>query len=167
MAQTPDTASQSGMPTSAIATGLVDFVLPPDQMPKALLEYVRTRACHRAAARRQPSDTSSTACTRSWPCCAPGRSTTSAGTRRGRFSGASSAGWDCITSRASATYVDFLRAHPAEADQLFKDLLIGVTSFFRDPAAFEELATKVLAALVKQEDAETPDSDLGARVCDG
>ena len=51
-------------------------------------------------------------------------------------------------------YVAYLRAHAAEADQLFKDLLIGVTSFFRDPPAFEELATMVLASLVAPRDAD-------------
>ena len=32
-----------------------------------------------------------------------------------------------------------LERQPEEADQLFKDLLIGVTQFFRDPEAFEAL----------------------------
>jgi signal transduction histidine kinase len=41
MAQAPETAAQPGMPTSVIATGLVDVVLPPDKMPQALLAYVR------------------------------------------------------------------------------------------------------------------------------
>src|SRR5574339_908190 len=53
-------------------------------------------------------------------------------------------------------YLEFLRSHPTEADQLFKDLLIGVTSFFRDPPAFDELATKVLAALVRERDQDAP-----------
>ena len=53
-------------------------------------------------------------------------------------------------------YVDYLRAQPSEVDRLFKDLLIGVTSFFRDPLAFEELATKVLAVLVKEKEADAP-----------
>ena len=53
-------------------------------------------------------------------------------------------------------YVDFLRAHPEEVDRLFKDLLIGVTRFFRDPSAFDELATRVLATLVKGRRADSP-----------
>jgi signal transduction histidine kinase len=47
MAQAPDTAAQPGMPTSVIATALVDVVLAPDKMPQALLTYVRN--AHRAA----------------------------------------------------------------------------------------------------------------------
>jgi two-component system CheB/CheR fusion protein len=46
MAQTPETASQPGMPTSVIGTGLVDVVVAPDEMPRALLAYVRNLPAH-------------------------------------------------------------------------------------------------------------------------
>jgi len=48
-----------------------------------------------------------------------------------------------------ATYVRFLQESPQEAELLFKELLIGVTSFFRDPAAWEQLKTEVIPALLK------------------
>ena len=41
MVQQPESADYDQMPESAIATGLVDFVLTPEQMPEALLNYVR------------------------------------------------------------------------------------------------------------------------------
>ena len=44
-------------------------------------------------------------------------------------------------------YVKYLQQTPAEVEALFRDLLIGVTSFFRDPEAFETLAREVLPAL--------------------
>ena len=40
-----------------------------------------------------------------------------------------------------AEYLDFLGSDPQEPELLAKDLLIGVTSFFRDPAAFEYLGS--------------------------
>src|SRR5665648_463985 len=40
IAQTPETAGYDSMPRSAIATGLVDYVLPPADMPKQLLDYM-------------------------------------------------------------------------------------------------------------------------------
>ncbi|HET6440195.1 MAG TPA: chemotaxis protein CheB [Anaeromyxobacter sp.] len=43
-----------------------------------------------------------------------------------------------------ANYVRVLRENPKEVDLLFKELLIGVTSFFRDPSAWEHLKTHVL-----------------------
>jgi two-component system CheB/CheR fusion protein len=46
------------------------------------------------------------------------------------------------------TYVTFLQENPQELSILFKELLIGVTSFFRDPAAWQQLAKKTLPALL-------------------
>ena len=43
MVQAPESAAYDGMPRSAIATGLVDYVLPPDKMPEQLIAYVATR----------------------------------------------------------------------------------------------------------------------------
>ncbi|MDQ8204725.1 chemotaxis protein CheB [Pelagicoccus sp. SDUM812003] len=48
-----------------------------------------------------------------------------------------------------ATYVSYLQENPQELDLLFKELLIGVTSFFRDPAAWETLRSKILPELIK------------------
>lgn len=45
-------------------------------------------------------------------------------------------------------YLRFVQANPHELDALFQELLIGVTSFFRDPQAFEILEQKVLPALL-------------------
>ena len=47
-----------------------------------------------------------------------------------------------------ADYVRFLRDNPQEAELLFKELLIGVTSFFRDPAVWEQLKSEVIPALL-------------------
>jgi two-component system CheB/CheR fusion protein len=47
-----------------------------------------------------------------------------------------------------ADYVSFLQANPQETDLLFKELLIGVTSFFRDPAAWAYLQENVLPGMI-------------------
>src|SRR5215471_17761667 len=47
-----------------------------------------------------------------------------------------------------AHYVRFLRENPREIEMLFKELLIGVTSFFRDPGAWEHLKKEVMPALL-------------------
>jgi two-component system CheB/CheR fusion protein len=49
-----------------------------------------------------------------------------------------------------ATYVRFLQENPQEVSLLFKELLIGVTNFFRDPAAWEKLKSEVFPALLKR-----------------
>jgi two-component system CheB/CheR fusion protein len=53
-------------------------------------------------------------------------------------------------------YVAFLRTHPNELLLLFDDLLIGVTSFFREPKTFEALAEKVFPELVKNRSSNEP-----------
>ncbi|MBM2847765.1 MAG: cheBR [Anaerolineales bacterium] len=47
-----------------------------------------------------------------------------------------------------ANYVRFLQENPQEVELLFRELLIGVTSFFRDPEAWEQLQAEVLPALL-------------------
>jgi chemotaxis methyl-accepting protein methylase len=47
-----------------------------------------------------------------------------------------------------AAYVHYLRENSQEVELLFKELLIGVTSFFRDPAAWEQLREDAIPALL-------------------
>ena len=47
-----------------------------------------------------------------------------------------------------ASYVRYLQENPAELDILFKELLIGVTNFFRDPAVWKELEENVIPSLI-------------------
>ena len=54
-----------------------------------------------------------------------------------------------------AEYVRFLRQNPQEIDLLFKELLIGVTSFFRDPAAWQYLLDTAVPALLARRGSET------------
>ena len=53
-------------------------------------------------------------------------------------------------------YLTLLRENPDEARQLLKDLLIGVTAFFRDPESFQVLQQQVLPKLVADRDSDTP-----------
>ena len=55
-----------------------------------------------------------------------------------------------------ATYVRLLQENPQELELLFKELLIGVTSFFRDPDAWEQLKAEVIPALLKDRPSSQP-----------
>jgi len=48
------------------------------------------------------------------------------------------------------SYVRFLQENPQEVDLLFRELLIGVTNFFRDPEAWEQLRTEALPAILSE-----------------
>ncbi|PSN15574.1 chemotaxis protein CheR [filamentous cyanobacterium CCT1] len=49
-------------------------------------------------------------------------------------------------------YIDYLEVHPNEFQQLFNTLLINVTSFFRDPTAWDTLRTDILPAILRTKD---------------
>ncbi len=49
-----------------------------------------------------------------------------------------------------AQYVEYLRKHPNELEALYNDMLIGVTSFFREPETFAALKETVFPELVKK-----------------
>ena len=71
--------------------------------------------------------------------CARRPRTISRSTSRARCCDGSSGAWRWPGSGDSVRYLDMLRQNPAELELLAKDLLINVTSFFRDPKAFELL----------------------------
>lgn len=62
-------------------------------------------------------------------------------------------------------YIGWYGSHPEELDLLFRDLLIGVTEFFRDPHAFEALAATVLQELVTTRMAEEGDIRIWVPGC--
>jgi len=53
-------------------------------------------------------------------------------------------------------YVRYLQDHPIEVTALYQDVLITVTSFFRDPEAFEALKTQVFPVIAKDRKPDTP-----------
>jgi two-component system CheB/CheR fusion protein len=53
-------------------------------------------------------------------------------------------------------YAQYLQAHPAEVQALYEEILIHVTSFFRDPEAFEQLKAEVFPAISQNKSANAP-----------
>jgi two-component system CheB/CheR fusion protein len=54
------------------------------------------------------------------------------------------------------TYCDYLQVHPEEFGQLFNTILINVTSFFRDPHAWEYVEKRVIPDILRAKDASDP-----------
>ncbi|RJQ62026.1 MAG: hypothetical protein C4530_05420, partial [Desulfobacteraceae bacterium] len=144
VAQSIDSARHSGMPRSAIETGLVDFILAPEKMAEELVRYYRHPGKIEKKKEEEAPDT----------------------LRKILLFLSNRAGHDFslykkstlirrIERRMSITqsqngseYLSYLHKNPKEAEALFQDLLIGVTSFFRDPEAFAFLKEKVLPELI-------------------
>ncbi len=158
LVQDPDDAAYDGMPRSAIEAGAADYILPARDMPAAMLRYAA-----RDYARN--GDTSATE--------AGGEDTEA---RAAQIVDAlrAATGEDFALYRSGTllrrvarrmaltgtddftTYLARLRNDAAEAGALAKDLLINVTSVFRDRAAFAFLAEQVLPSLVARHGDDQP-----------
>ena len=141
--QEPATAKYDGMPTSAVHSGLATYVLPVEKMPDVLMSYVKT--AHRKTASTTP--------------VAPvaendfGKILQLLRSRTGHdFSQYKKSTVGRRVERRMTVhgiegipaYAHYLREHPEEVQLLFKELLINVTSFFRDPDAFVAMKKDVL-----------------------
>ena len=147
VAQDPETAAYDGMPRSVIATGLVDYTLAPAAMPEQLLDYVsrafRAAAPPAGAAPRGPDPLLQVLHLlhhRSGHDFTHYKMNTLQRRVERRMA--------VRRAESMEDYLALLEQDVLEVDTLFRELLIGVTNFFRDAAAFETLATKALSHLV-------------------
>ncbi|HET7266697.1 MAG TPA: chemotaxis protein CheB [Oleiagrimonas sp.] len=144
-----DHEAKPGMPASAVATGLVDAVLPVEDMPRRLLAYQKQK--HKAASHKGSDGLRTDVGSQLQTICELllaetghdfsqyKRKTLTRRIQRRML----------VTQTANAEqYVEYLRDHPREHDLLFHECLIGVTEFFRDPAAFEVLETIAIPAML-------------------
>jgi two-component system CheB/CheR fusion protein len=157
MAQAPETAEYDAMPRSAIATHLVDHILPPPQMPQALLGYLGRATSAEPAEETATAEEDELHVINSILGLVAARTKNDfrcykKSTIRRRIE--RRMGLKRI--RSIPDYFQFLRDNSEEADALAKDMLISVTSFFREPEAFEEIRGRALAPLVQGRGSEEP-----------
>ncbi|HEY7185631.1 MAG TPA: chemotaxis protein CheB [Vicinamibacterales bacterium] len=157
MAQDPTTAGQAGMPASVIATGLVDFVLAPEKMPESLLGYIHHPYLHASGSPPEAADSRPVDGLHAIVGLLRSRSKIDfRGYKKGTLLRRIERRMGLQQITSVHRYLEFLKSTPREVDLLFKDLLIAVTAFFRDPHAWDELGAKVLAKLVAEDGYETP-----------
>ncbi len=149
--QDPSEAEFSMMPRSAIATGVADFVEPIERMTELIAEVARSKD----ALRRLKDDEAKDA-VRQILAFLHGRTGHDFSNYKRATVMRRIARRMQVTRRTSlAAYVEYLRENPEEAQDLFGDLLISVTAFFRDPAAFESLVEKALEPLIRNLDGDS------------
>jgi two-component system CheB/CheR fusion protein len=153
--QDSNTAEYPGMPASAIATGLADYVLPVEQMPEVLVKYVQHFSVNGggvvAAIDGAPDQLNQL--------LALLRTRTKVdfrGYRKKMLTRRLERRMGLTQFANVADYLAHLHDHPDEVKQLAHDLLISVTRFFRDPDAFRTLETEVIAPLIQAKDADAP-----------
>ena len=152
-----DHRAKFGMPQSATVGGFVDYVLPPHEMPARLLEYrdfKNNRTVHSLSETSQAGRANYLV-----TICAVLHS------RLGRDFGQYKANtlmrrvrrrMQVLHIEDPDEYIAQLRKLPNEPDLLFREILIGVTRFFRDAAMFDALAETALPELIANGGPEEP-----------
>lgn len=145
IARNPETTQFGSMPSNAIATGMVDFVLEPALMPNTIEDYVKHElevlldnsndhenltAIVALIKEKSPLDFTDY------------KQTTILRRIKRR------AAYNNFTRLES--YLEFLKKTPDEVEALVKDFLISVTAFFRDKGAFDFIKSEVLPGLLKR-----------------
>jgi len=147
MVQSTASCEFDGMPRCAIATGAVDFQLPPADMPRQLMDYLGWTAgtpSHRDA----PVSTEfANALNKAFLLLRAQTGHDFSQYKPSTICRRIERRMTVHQIDSMAAYVRYLQQTPDEVQTLFLDLLIGVTSFFRDPSAFEFLETQVLPGL--------------------
>ncbi len=148
MVQEPASAKFDGMPRSAIGTGLVDLVAPATELPGKLLAY------HRRAG-GAPAKTELVLAEKEQNCLEKVLILLRSHTGNDFSQYKKTTLYRRIERRMGihqiskiATYVRYVQENPQELGFLFKELLIGVTNFFRDPDIWNVLRDEALAALI-------------------
>jgi len=147
LAQEPASAKFDSMPNSAMNAGAVDIVAPAEQLPERIIDFLGCAAPRLAAEQslRDHEQSSFINIT----------SLLKATTRHDFSLYKPTSVYRRIERRmaihkikAIADYARFLQQNPQEVDLLFKELLIGVTSFFRDATVWDELKNEALPTIL-------------------
>ena len=149
MVQKPSSSQFDGMPRSALATGLVDFELSPGEMPTQLIAYAKHSISKTPRIDAVPEPTAENAMKKIFILL---RSQTGHD-----FSQYKPSTVHRRIDRRMAVhqitllenYVKYLQQTPVEIEALFRNLLIGVTSFFRDSEAFQVLEDQAIPKIFK------------------
>lgn len=157
-AQEQSTAVVGDMPRNAIKAGVVDFVLPPEQIVQYLMQI-------NLPFRGHPDHTGEAPILQEQDTEIFKQLLTVLRERRGvdfTFYKPSTLKRRIVRRMAlnnighPADYLTFIRDNKTEQDALYNDMLISVTQFFRDPASFQLLCQTILPALVKQKTGNEP-----------
>jgi len=156
MVQNPASTEYDGMPRSAIATGLVDFELPPAEMPAQLIDYTAQAFGTTPNAITIPDSKVESTLRKVFVLL---RAQTGHDFSQYKSNTVIRRIERRMTVHQIETldgYVRYLQSTPAEVETLFRDLLIRVTQFFRDPEAFATFEELVVPRLLDGKSGNTP-----------
>lgn len=145
-AQDPGDAEYPMMPRSAIASGVVDFIETLDMLPRRIAEVARSKQ----ALRSLQSDSAEAELRQILSFLRARTGHDFSNYKRATILRRVGRRMQVARCESLAGYGNHLRENPEEAHNLFRDLLISVTMFFRDPAAHQALAEQVIRPTLAQ-----------------
>ncbi|SNS01720.1 CheR family methyltransferase [Hymenobacter mucosus] len=156
MVQDPATARFDAMPRAALATEFVDFVLSPPLMPAKLLDYVDRPLMGRPLRETEKNEPSKPthALQKIFLLIRQQTGHDFSYYKRNTVFRRIERRMNAHQIKEFTTYVRYLQETPQEVEHLFKELLIGVTKFFRDSDAYESLKTH-LRDVIKTKDTDS------------
>jgi len=156
MAQQPETAEYDAMPQNAIDTGIVDYILPPEEMPATLIRYVQHAYVSGAWEPVEPAKTELEELDRVLGLLRARTKYDFRFYRKNMIMRRVLRRMGLYQLDQLKDYYSFLRESPDEAKRLFRDLLIGVTGFYREPEAYKVLEQRVIQHWIEHKDCDTP-----------
>ena len=147
MVQLPDSCEFDGMPRSAIATGLVDYELSPAEMPAQLMAYVGQAFGRPPRLAALATSLTENALKKIFILLRTQTSHDFSQYKPSTICRRIERRMAVHQIDSTDAYVKYLQQNPVEVEALFRDLLIGVTQFFRDPETFEALEAQVIPKL--------------------
>jgi two-component system, chemotaxis family, CheB/CheR fusion protein len=147
MVQNLDSTEYDGMPRSAIATGLVDYELPPSEMAAQLIAYVEHAFGKHPPTVSVPVSKAEDTLKKIFVLLHAQTGHDFSQYKPSTINRRIERRMAVSQIQTIDEYVDLLQQNPSEMESLFHDLLIGVTSFFRDPEAFQALEELVIPKL--------------------
>ena len=157
IAQEPDSAKYDGMPRSAIIAGCVDLVLPPAAIAREIERLSGDDYLRRAPEKEVPPlDEDKDPFDRILGLLKKSTDTDFRGYKKPTLRRRIRRRMTLWKLDTLAEYAHWLEQNPSELDSLHQDLLINVTTFFRDPATFEALAQQICPEMLKDRPAEAP-----------
>jgi two-component system, chemotaxis family, CheB/CheR fusion protein len=148
LVQAPETAQFDGMPRSALATGLVSHVLPISKMARILVNYARHAYVRAPAGRLASPPRGSNPIFKILRLLEVGHGQNFSGYKQAMLLRRIERRMGLLNVEKLDEYAKRLTRDATEVTALRKDLLIGVTEFFRDPQAWKALDTEVLPPLI-------------------
>ncbi len=147
MAQSPESIEFDSMPSSAIATGLVDYVLPAAEMSTQLIDYVSHAFGKLSQLGANLTFQNQYAIKKIYILLRNQTGHDFSQYKQGTINRRIERRMTIHQIETIGYYIKYLQQTPAEVEALFLDILIGVTNFFRDPTAFLAIAEYIMTQL--------------------